>query len=238
MKSDLIISRYKTKKIIGTKSSYDSRTFFGSKMIDIEDSIIVDNSLIQYSELYDINDKRNNGYQYYNDVDDLEKIYLMSLDDIKKNNHTINLGPQDIVDLRINTTWDIIINWQDILIQYLYLRLKEARTFKTIKFENVLSENINLYIKKYITNNLLSRYNFESIDFYIKYYDLDEGDKDIDINLAFNPIFDVNIKSDENNIKNVNLTAFPKTLNIQYKQTESSQIKKFHYYFDLNIIRV
>lgn len=238
MKSDLIISRYKTEKIIGTKSSFDARTFFGSKMIDIEDAILVDNSLIQYSEVYDTDDKRNNGYQYYEDVDHLEKIYLIDLFDVKDDNHTITLGSQSNVDLRLNTNWTIIINWEDILIEYLYLKLKEARTFKTITYENVLSENINLYIRKYIVNNLISRYGFDSINFYVKYFDLDDGDEDYDPNLAFNPIFDSSIQDEENRIKNVNTTSFPEILNVQYKQTESSQYKKFHYYFDLNIVKV
>jgi len=238
MKSDLIISRYKTEKIIGTKSSYDARTFFGSKMIDIEDSVLIDDSLIQYSEVFDTNDKRNNGYQYYNDLDNIEKIYLVSLYDVKDTYHTITLGSQSNIDLRLNTNWTILVNWKDILIQYIYIKLKEARTFKTIKFENVLSENINLYIKKYIQNNLTSRYGFNNIDFYIKYFDLDSGDQDTNPNLLLNPIFDASIKSEENRIKNVNTTVYPDILNIQYKQTESSQFKKFHYYFDLNIVKV
>jgi peptidoglycan hydrolase-like protein with peptidoglycan-binding domain len=238
MKSDLIISRYKTEKIIGTKSSYDSRTFFGSKMIDIEDSITVDDRLIQYSEVFDTVDKRNNGYQYYNDLDNIEKIYLVSLFDVKNDNHTITLDSQNRIDLRLNTQWTILINWRDILIRYIYLKLKEARTFKTIKFDNVLSENINLYIRKYIVNNLISRYGFDSINFYIKYFDLDDGDEEKDPNLVFDPIFDASIKSEENRIKNVNSTLFPEILNVKYKQTESSQFKKFHYYFDLIINKV
>lgn len=238
MKSDLIISRYKTEKIIGTKSSYDARTFFGSKMIEIEDSILIDNREIQYSEVFDNNDKRNNGYQYFEDIDNIEKIYLVSLFDVKDNYHTINLGSQSNIDLRLNTNWTILVNWKDILVEYIYLKLKEARTFKTIRFDNVLSENINLYIKRYIRNNLTSRYGFESLDFYVKYFELDSGDQDTDPNLLLNPVFDDTIQSEENRIKNVNATVFPEILNIQYKQTQSSQFTKFHYYFDLNIVKV
>lgn len=238
MKSDLIISKYKTEKIIGTKSSFDSRTFFGSKMIDIEDNITINDSLIQYSEVFDTEDKRNNGYQFYTDLDSVEKIYLVDLFNIKNDNHTITLASQSREDLKINTNWVIIAKWKEILIEYIYLKLKEARTFKTIKFDNVLSENINLYIRKYIENNLLSRYAFDSIDFYIKFYDLNVGDEDTDPNLAFNPIFDKNIMSEENRVKNVNSTVYPDILNIDYKQTESSQFKKIHYYFDLNIGKV
>lgn len=238
MKSDLIISRYKTENVIGTKSSYDSKTFFGSKMIDIEDSILVDDSEIQYSEVYDIVDKRNTGYQYYDDIDDDEKIYLVNLSTVKDSNQTITLVSQSASDKRLNTNWTIVIDWKNILIEYLYLKLKEARTFKTIKFDNVLSENINLYIRKYIQNNLLSRYGFDSINFYVKYYDLDDGNEENEPELAFNPIFDSSIKSDENQIKNVNTTAFSDILNINYKQTESSQYKKMHYYFELIISKV
>jgi len=238
MKSDLIISKYKTEKVIGTQSSFDARTFFGSKMIDIEDSITVDDSLIQYSEVYDTVDKRNSGYQYFDDIDFIEKIYLVSLFDVKDNNHTITLGSQSNVDLRLNTNWTILVNWRDILIEYMYLKLKEARTFKTIKFNNVLSENINLYIRKYIKNNLVSRYGFNSLNFYIEYFDLDSGNQDTDPNLLLNPIFDASIKSEENRVKNVNTTVYPELLNIQYKQTESSQLKMFRYYFDLNITKV
>ena len=238
MKSDLIISRYKTENVIGTKSSYDSKTFFGSKMIDIEDSITIDDSEVQYSEVYDIVDKRNTGYQYYDDIDDVEKIYLVNLSSVKDSNQTITLVSQSASDKRINTNWTIVIDWKNILIEYLYLKLKEARTFKTIKFDNVLSENINLYIRKYIQNNLLSRYDFDSIDFYVKYYDLDDGDEENEPKLAFNPVFDSSIKSDENQIKNVNTTAFTDILNINYKQTESSQYKKMHYYFELIINKV
>jgi hypothetical protein len=238
MKSDLIISRYKTEKIIGTKSSFDSKTFFGSKMIDIEDTIIVDESIIQYSEVFDSIDKRNNGYQYYDDVDDVEKIYLVDLTDVKDDKHTITLSSQSADELKRNTNWLMIIKWREILIDYLYLKLKEARTFNTIQFDNVLSENINLYIRKYIENNLLSRYNFSSINLYIEYFDLDVGDEDTSPNLVFNPVFDINVKKDKNQIKNVNTTVFTDILNINYKQTESSEQKKFHYYFDLIIEKV
>ena len=47
MKSDLIISKYKTENIIGTKSSVDPKTFFGSKMVDIEDFISINNDTIR-----------------------------------------------------------------------------------------------------------------------------------------------------------------------------------------------
>jgi hypothetical protein len=238
MKNDLILLRYKTEPIIGTKTSIDPKTFFGSKMIDIEDLITVDGSIVQYSEVYDTVSKNNNGYQYYEDIDNIEKIYLTNLSDVKDNNHTINLLAQNTIDLEFNTNWSIIINWRDILTDYLFYRLKEARTFKCIRFNDVQSENINLYIRRYITNNLIRKYGFERIDFYVKYYELNEGDENMDPNLLLNPIFTVDVKDDDNLIKNVNVTVFDEILSLSYKQTESSKDKKFNYYFDLILNKI
>lgn len=237
MKSDLIITRYKTEKVIGTKSAYDERTYFGSKMIDIEDSIDIDNSIIQYSEVYNSIDKSNNGYQYYIDSDDIEKKYLVKLYTIKNDNHTMSLNSQSTSELRTNTKWLLIIDWKSILLKYLYLKIKESRTFKTIKNSNVLNENINYYIKSYITNNLMSRYDFNTIDLYIKYVDLDSSDIDKTPDLLLEPIFDENIMCDEYKVKDAN-TNISDVLTITYNQIESSQYKKIHYYFNLNIIKI
>ena len=238
MKSDLIITRFKTESIIGTKESNDTKTFFGSKMVDIEDSIIIDDSKIQYSELSKTGTTDNNGYQYYQDIDNSESIYLVNLTDVKHNNHTITLVSQDVIDLTNNTQWAISINWKDILKQYIFYKLKNRRTFKCIKYTDVLSENINLFINDYITDNLLNRYQFSQLNFYVEYVDLQTGDEFSNPNLLFDPIFTVDVKKDSNSIKNVNSTLSDDLLLINYKQTQSSANKKFNYYFDLIFTKI
>ena len=207
-------------------------------MIDIENSIIIDNSHIQYSEVYDIVDKKNNGFQYYDDINNLEKQYLVYLDDLKNTNNTISLLSQSPIDLSINTNWLLTINWKTILTEYLFYKLKESRVFKSIKYTDLLTENVNYFIHKYIENNLLDRYQFTTIDMYIEYSDLDQQDKNIDVKLSYTPIYDPTIKSSVNLIANVNLIELTDILNINYKQTDSSKNKMFKYYFDLYITRI
>ena len=238
MKSDLIITRFKTEPVIGTKSSFDPKTFFGSKMIDIEDEIIIDESNIQYSETQNTGNTNSNGYQYYNDIDFLEKILLVELTETKDKFHNIILLSQTTIDLQNNTNWNILISWKDILSEYLFYRLKEARTFKSIKYTDVLSENINLFINKYIEVNILNRYQFSALNLYIEYLELDDDDINKDPNLLFNPVFTTDVKKDENLITNVNATVFDTIINVNYKQTESSQNKMFNYYFDLVITKI
>ena len=238
MKSDLIITRFKTEPVIGTKSSFDPKTFFGSKMIDIEDEIIIDDSEIQYSEIQDTGNTNVNGYQYYNDIDFLEKILLEELTKTKDKFHNIILLSQNTIDLQNNTNWNILISWKDMLSEYLFYRLKEARTFKAIKYTDVLSENINLFIKKYIEVNILNRYQFSELKLYVEYLELDDDDINKDPNLLFNPLFTTDVRKDENLITNVNATVFDTIINVNYKQTDSSQNKKFNYYFDLVLTKI
>ncbi len=204
MKSDLIITRFKTQPIIGTKETNDTKTFFGSKMVDIEDTITVDNSTIQYSEVYKTGTTENNGYQYFQDIDNLESIYLVDFTNVKFDNHTITLVSQSTIDLKNNTQWQISINWKTILREYMFYHLKNRRTFKCIKYTDVLSENINLFLRKYITDNLLNRYQFTQLNFYVEYIDLQTGDEHTAPHLLFDPIFSVDVKKDINLIKNVN----------------------------------
>ena len=238
MKSDLIITRFKTEPIIGTKESNDTKTFFGSKMVDIEDNIIIDDSKIQYSELFKTGITDNNGYQYYQDIDNLESIYLVDLTDVKYDNHSITLVSQAVIDLTNNTQWSISINWKDILKRYIFCKLKNRRTFKCIKYTDVLSENINLFINDYITDNLLNRYQFSQLNFYVEYVDLQTGDEFSNPNLLFDPKFTIDVKKDSNSIKNVNSKLSDDLLLINYKQTQSSANKKFNYYFDLIFTKI
>jgi len=239
MKSDLIITRFKTEPIIGTKETNDVKTFFGSKMVDVEDVIIIDDSKIQFSEYFKTGTtENNNGYQYYNDIDNLENIYLVNLIDIKFNNHNVNLVSQSTIDLKNNTQWTINISWKNILREYIYYQLKNRRTFKCIKYTDVLSENINLFIRNYIEDNLVNRYQFSQLNFYVEYIDLNMGDEYNNPQLLFNPIYTIDVKKDANLIKNTNSTVFDETLIVNYKQTEPSTKMKFNYYFELIMTKI
>lgn len=233
MKSDLIITRFKTEPIIGTKETNDTKTFFGSKMVDIEDYVIIDNSTIQYSELFKTGTTDNNGYQYYQDIDQLESIYLVSLTDLKGSNHNINLVSQSSIDLKNNTQWTMTIDWKKILSEYIFYKLKNRRTFKCVKYTDVLSENINLFIRKYISDNLINRYVFTQLNLYVQYIEIDGSNQYMDPNLLFDPIYTIDVKKDENLITNANSIVSDSTLIVNYKQTKPSEKMKFNYYFDL-----
>jgi hypothetical protein len=233
MKENLILKKFKTEPIPGTFSMKESRTFFGAKMLEIEDEITIDNRTIQYSEL------EEDGMQVYDfDVQgSTETFRTPNLNELKENNHNIFTPQQNRNTLRNNTLWNIEINLRQILQDYIFYKIKERRTFKGIRKENVINKNVNPAIYEYILENVLNRYKFDKIDFYVRYKSI-SVDQDVlsEILLKFSPNFDPLIKEDRFKIQNINVETNKdaiETLKIAYNQIKPSIDYKFDYYFDL-----
>lgn len=248
MKSNLLIRKYDTSKIKGVRTSKEVKSFFGSKLIDIEDVIYINDISIQYSEIVDKVNIKNDHYQYYN-INSLhpERGIIKSLDDVKYENHSINLYTQ-IDPLRSNPNqnyeWIIVINAKNILKDYLFLRLKESRIFKTIKSEDLIERNINTYIENYIYNNLLNRYNISEIAFYTNYFDIINKSTIYTTGQVLKgPQFNKSIFNESNRIKNVNIITHDylnnlDTVKIIYNQTKDYRKYKFDYYFTISYKKI
>lgn len=232
MKENLILKKFEEESVNGTFELEEFRWFFGSKMLEIEDNVAIDNITIQYSEM-------DNGYQYYNidEIGDIETFKTPNLNSLKKNNHNIKLSAQNKVTKRNNTKWEINIDLKEILKEYIFYKIKERRTFKGITEENLLNKNINNSIRKYIKKNVINRYKYNGIDFYVKYENLSEDQSVLSsTKVKFNPKFDTLIKNPifkETNITTNTNKYKVEDLNIIYNQTKPSNIWRFNYYFDL-----
>lgn len=243
MKDDLILKNFVTTKQVGTKGLKELSAFFGGKMIDVEDMITVDTTSIQYNEVYSITgDTTSNGYQYY-DFDAMginyESIKLISLSDVKYQNHNVMLLQQTNDNMLNNTRWQFDISIKKILQTYLFLKIKERRTFKCVKSSDLVNKDINQSIYDYITLNVLDRFGLDHIDFYVKYFNiLETNTLYTPVNLQYNPVFDLTIVSQENIVSNLNIITnnYLNTLNdisITYNQTKASSSHKFDYYFNI-----
>lgn len=245
MKNDLILKKYETTKVKGVKSSKEVKSFFGSKLIDIEDDIFINNISIQYSEVVDKVNIQNDHYQYYiNDSLYPETNILKSLDDVKYENHSIDIysqrGPtRTAIDQ--NFEWILVVNAKNILKEYLFLRLKESRIFKTIKSEDLLQRNINSYIYEYIDQNLLNRYNISDLIFYVKYFNVVQDSTVFTNGQVLNgPQFNKTIYDETNRVKNVNMIVpyYLDTVKIIYNQIKDRRQYKFDYYFNISYKKI
>jgi hypothetical protein len=151
----------------------------------------------------------------------------------------LKLYQQSPFQLSTNTNWEFDIDIKNILREYLFLKIKNRRTFKCIRGNYFKNGNINLAVYEYIDKNLLNRYNFNGVDFYIKYFDLKTNKIFyVETLTKLNPIFDINVYDSINLNKEINVLSRDnfenlKDLTIRYNQTKPSDQYKFNYYFNI-----
>jgi len=233
MKDNLMIKKYNVVYDNGTKNMKTNKSFVGTKLIDIEDEILIDNKSIKYSDYFD--------YQYYN-INKNETDKIINLSTLKNKNHFIKTQTQNSFDYNNNTIWEINININEILKQYLFAKIKESRTFKTIKSENTKNNNINLSIYKFIESNILNKYTLDHIDLYIKYNNILNNNL-FDTTTKYKPIFDETIQNNNNLIIDYSLIKKDEFENLTpikiiYKQIKPPTEYTFNYYFNLIFKRI
>lgn len=249
MKNNLILKKYNTTPINGTFNLIEEKSFFGSKMIEIEDYISIDDKSIQYYQYwldpsiytgstYTENLKKN-GFQNYIKNEQEEILFIQDLVQLKYNNHTIKEQQQDKAEHLNNTKWEMSIDVRNIITQYILYRIKEVRTFRGINYNNFINNNINVSITDYIVNNIIDRYKFDKIDFYVKYDEININSSIYSYKtlLQYSPDYDSSIKLVVNKVANVNVenpdVNTISTIKLKYNQTKPSTDYKFDYYFDL-----
>lgn len=248
MKEDLILKRFKKELVNGTFNLLEEETFFGSKIMELEDEIIIDDKSVQYFQYFfnaPVGDTtgqtlaKNNGYQYSQLNKLVETFNLLDVVDLKYDNHTISKATQTSRDEKYNTKWVIDVNIRNILKEYIFAKIKERRTFKSISYDKFLSRDINNSIYEYIELNLLDRYSFNYIDFYVRYVDIKHNTIWSDLTLKqFDPQFRSDIELPEYidqsvNVEIANFIVPIANLKINYFQTKPSTDYKFDYYFNI-----
>jgi hypothetical protein len=247
MKNNLFLKKYKITPDIGTKNLIHQKSFFGSNLVNIENIVFINDSSISYKELFIKNEKNKSGYQHGDkNIERLtsETEYSVSYSDLKQSFHTIKLYNQGVDTLQRNTLWEIDIDVKNILIKYLFYNFKKSRIFKNIKYDEFTNKDINISIQEYVTQNILNKYTFHEIEFYVKYYDIVTNK--IYYNetlLQLNPLFDVTVYDQMymvNNftVKKKDVFNNHESVKIMYNQIKESGRYKFNYYFNLYFKRI
>lgn len=213
----------------GTKSMTEQKNFYGSKMMDIEDTIIIDNRSISYYQ-----NPLGEQISIVNEIILPPVIY--SFDDDKKSNHLFEINKsQTILDKERNTIWDLNINLKPILKNYIFANIKYNRTFESILNSMTYYNNINMAINDYIDNNIIKRYKFKTIDFYVYYTTLQN------INTYRYQInFDSGVYNDNNKTNKLltNVDLDYNKLTGTYRQEKSSTEYNFNYYFTITFEKI
>ena len=247
MKTNLMLKQFNKSKINGTFNLLEEKTFFGAKVMDIDDEIHVTDKSIQYHQVLKTGtslEMINNGYQFSKLNLNEEDLFILDVVRIKDENHNIQQTLQNEFSTKYNMRWEINVDIKQILIEYLFGKIKHFRAFKSLNNTNFSNNNINDSIHSYIVSNLIDRYEFTSIDLYIKYISIKDNVTYTTTTIKqFDPRFSHAIFKEENRVTNANIKSDLyldqlQPIKVYYFQTELSTDFKFDYYFDLHYKKV
>jgi len=209
MRRNYISPEYYNNNVNGALNVLEESNYFSAKMLDIEEEIIIDNiDIIWYQN------QLNEQLDYSIESTIPPSFYSPSVG--KFNNLSLRINPT--FKKAKNTKWLFDIDLKEILTDYLFAILKKYRTFEGIKNEATIYNDIDIFIREYIKNNILNRYQYKNIDLYIQHRGIEEEGQ---------------LKYKNN--WNINLT--PETLVSNYQSelsSDSSKIKLSFLQYDSN----
>jgi hypothetical protein len=224
MRRTYISSEYINTKTYGTFNMTEESNYFGSKMLEIEDTIYIENQNIIYYQ-------RTSGEQINLSAETSidSPIYSAPVD--KQINHSLNIDETQTDYQKENSTkWIIDIKLDDILSNFLFANLKRYRTFEGMKASLTRKNDVNTTIREYIDKNVSNRYKLSKIDLYIKYKDLRSQNV-----LRFKNTWNSTIGIDSNKFQKIQTeTAFDgSSIRLLFNQEQPSTQYSFEYYFNI-----
>lgn len=224
MRRNYISPEYKTDKVYGTLNMLEESNFFGAKMLEVEDSLLISNENFVWYEML-------SGEQIDFETETTIDPKILSSSDTKKELHRIYLDESQTQYTKdTSTNWIMDINLNDILSKYIYAKIKNKRTFEGIRSNTTIYNDVNQAIYKYIELNVLNRYKISRIDLYLNYIDLKNQNV-----LRFQCNWNENIVN-TNNLNRKFQTVFDfdsKNVRLTFKQEKPSTQYKFDYFFNL-----
>lgn len=224
MRRNYISPEFESKEVFGTYNMVEESNFFGAKMLEIEDSILINNQNIIYYQM-------PNGEQLDLSVEDTLQSYVYSAATDKEKNQILTIDPTQTNYTKENlTNWTLDLNLKGILANYLFAELKRWRTFEGIRTNMNSYNDVNAAVKNYINFNVIDRYKLSRIDLYLQYKDLRSQNL-----LRYKNVWNPEIVS-PNNL----LTKFRSEMSVDggytkitFNQQQPSSSYTFEYFFNL-----
>lgn len=224
MRRSYISPEYDITPVYGTFNMLEESTFFSAKMLEIEDSITIDNLDIIYYQ-------KDNGEQLDLSIESSLPSYAYSSTNDKNSHHTLVMDDsQPKYQLDNNTRWLLKIELNTILINYLFSTLKKYRTFEGIKNDMTIYNNIDTAVYSYINLNILNRYKLKGVELYVKYNDLRSQSA-----LRYKNIWDPSIESPDNTLTKIQTQTEinESSIIIYFNQEKPSSTYNYNYYFNI-----
>lgn len=224
MRRNYISPEFQNTKVNGTMNMLEESNFFGAKMLEVEDSILIANENIIWHQML-------NGEQFDVDTENTLEPIIFSSSDFKRDSHKLSIDLTQTQYTKDNATrWIIDVSMASILTEYVYSQLKNNRTFEGVRSNMTIYNDINLAVRDYVKLNVLNRYKLSRVDLYVKYIELRKQNL-----LRFQNKWDSAVATDEySNRKFQSLTDYTQeNLRITFSQEKPSTQYRFEYFFNL-----
>lgn len=224
MRRTYISKEFLNSPTFGTFNVIEEANYFGSKMLEIEDSIYVEVQDLIYFQ-------KPNGEQLDLSNESSLDSYLYSSSNNKKENHIFTLDEaQNSFQKDNNTVWKVEINLNNILTEFIFGSLKRYRTFEGLKAEMTKSNDVNSTIREYIRQNVIGRYKFKKLDLFLEYKDLRNQNV-----LRYKNSWNQKSNKPENkyNKFQTDLAFDDSLLKIVFNQEKTSKSYNFDYFFNI-----
>jgi len=211
-------------RVNGTLSMAEKKSFFGSKLINFDDALYIQNQNIIYYE-------NASNEQINLNLEKLTPAIIYNADNDKQANSSLVINPaQSQSQIINNTSWILSINYGAVMYNYLFAKLKSYRTFEGVTNAMTYNNSVDAAIKDYIKTNLVSRYEFFKVELYLSYNDLAtqgglryQNNWDPTIQLEKNYTNQFQTKTDSTNMK----------IDVVFNQSKNSLDNSFNYYYNL-----
>lgn len=224
MRRTYISSEYIQLPTFGTFNMVEEANYFGSKMLEIEDTLYIDIQNLIYFQ-------KSNGEQLDLESETSLPSFSYSAVESKKLYHSLVLDEaQNNFQKENNTNWILNIDLKDILTEFIFATLKRYRTFEGLQIDMTKSADINSSIREYIRLNVLNRYKFKKIDLYIQFKDLRNQNL-----LRYKNNWNTNAFKEEykSNKFQTDLAFDDSTIKINFTQEKTSKSYNFDYFFNI-----
>ncbi len=224
MRRTYISPEYTESSIYGTFNMVEESNFFSAKMLEVEDSIYISNQNIIYYQ-------RSTGEQIDLSIESSLPSQVYSASDNMKSHQTLIIDPTQLDYQREgNTKWILTVNLKDILTDYIFATMKRYRTFEGISNGLTITNDVNTALRQYISNNVLNRYKFSKLDFYVSYKDLMRQNV-----LRYKNNWEYTVAVDTNLLKKAqkDVSFDESELKVYFSQEKVSSQYNFDYYFNI-----
>jgi hypothetical protein len=225
MRRNYISPEFDYVKVHGTVNMKEQSSFFGSKMLSYDDSISLKGESIVYyqngsGEQISLDSERYLPAIVYDTVKDKSDSHTLFLDESQTEYQKSN-----------NSRWIMDVRIKSVLRNYLFATLKKWRTFEGVYSTMTLNNNVDSAINDYILNNLIGRYRFSKIEFYLKSVDL----KTTPGSLRYVNVFESSVESTDFLFSKIDVETDLRenNLRLRFAQPDLSSEYCFSYYYNL-----